>query len=138
MASKNGYVSEKVLNEGRETIILSDPNMYRNGYIAQWLEVIGDMGLQLVTQSRQPGSDDHPHVRTAQEIYLTGSPDGKIGRWALAGEPVQLAVSMHPFDGEDPSREFNLALALVRENVALSVLLNQLVPGSFPHVELDS
>ncbi len=104
------YVSEAIASGGYEYRNLLDPRGGRSGYVAQWWEIINGMGLRLVTQSRQPGSEDQLHIRTAQEVYLEGDPDGTIGRWALVGEPVEIA--RHGDEEYDPRLEDRIIGAL--------------------------
>ncbi len=103
MASKRGYVSIKVAEGGISPKILpGGEQSVRKGYVVQKLEVVGGMGLQLVTAVRQPycpgiGIGSPPEqVVTAQEVYITGSESRVPGRIALAGVPVVIAEELAP------------------------------------------
>lgn len=103
MASKRGYVSKKVAEGGISPKILpGGEQSVRKGYVVQKLEVVGGMGLQLVTAVRQPHSygnkiGEYPaQVLTAQEVYITGPESPVPGRIALAGVPVVIAAGLAP------------------------------------------
>jgi len=116
MATKNGYVNGEIVKGRREVTLLPDPEGRRDGYVAQWWQTIEDKGLQLVTQYRQPGVPSSD-VCTTQEVYLAGSPDGAVGRWALAGVPTK--IDLESVNGYDPSVADDLGLALAQESDAL-------------------
>ena len=100
MSSKNGYVSRevakglpvrKILKGGEKSLL--------DGYVVQNLELVEGLGLRLITAARQPhspGGKFPAQIMTAQEVYVTGNPDGKIGRLALAGEPVLICPDEAP------------------------------------------
>ena len=103
MASKRGYVSKRVAEGGiSRKILTGGERSLLDGYVVQKLEVVGDMGLQLVTAVRQPHSygnkiSKYPaQVVTAQEVYITGLESRVPGKIALAGVPVVIAAELAP------------------------------------------